>query len=102
MAGEPGEAESALKQKLKLTPNDPGNASAQKWKDAMWTVLSETTRADRGIQETIWRSFMAYIERLTAFQASTYVTCSCRNAVSSTYVGRRPRLVGGMYVWSDT
>ena len=74
--GETGEAESALKQKLKLTLKDPANASAQEWKNEMWTMVSETTRADRGIQETVWRSVMAYIERLTAFQASHYATAA--------------------------
>ena len=76
MAGDTGEAESALKQKLKLTLKDPSNASAQEWKAAMWGMVSETTRADRGVQETVWRGVMAYLERLTAFQASHYATAA--------------------------
>ena len=75
MAGEADEAGSALK-KLKLTLKDPGNASAQQWKDSMWAMLIDGTRADRGVQETIWRGIVAYIERLTAFQANHYATAA--------------------------
>ena len=71
MAGDAGEAG-----KLKLTLKDPGNASAQQWKDCMWSMLIDGTRADRGVQETIWRGIMAYIERLTAFQANHYATAA--------------------------
>jgi len=54
MAGGAGEAASALK-KLKLTLKDPGNASAQQWKDAMWNMLIDCTvrrrRIETGISE---------------------------------------------------
>ena len=75
MAGDAGEVGSALK-KLKLTLKDAGNDSAQRWKDAMWGMLVDFTRADRGIQETVWRGIMAYIERLTEFQADHYATAA--------------------------
>ena len=75
MAGEAGEAASGFK-KLKLVLKDPGNASAQQWKDAMWRMLVDSTRSDRGVQETIWRGIMAYVERLSVFQASHYATAA--------------------------
>ena len=69
MAGEAGEAASGFK-KLRLVLRDPGNASAQQWNDSMWRMLVDSTRSDRGVQETVWRRIMAYIERLSAFQVN--------------------------------
>ena len=75
MAGDAGEAGSAIK-KLKLTLKDAGTASAQQWRESMWQILIDSTRSDRGVQETVWRGIMAYIERLTAFQANHYATAA--------------------------
>jgi hypothetical protein len=75
MAGDAAEAGSAIK-KLKLTLKDAGTASAQQWRESMWQMLIDSTRSDRGVQETVWRGIMAYIERLTAFQANHYATAA--------------------------
>ena len=60
--------------KLKLTMQNAAKASAQEWKQAWWGMISETTRNDRGVQETVFRSIMAYIEKLTSFLANFYAT----------------------------
>ena len=75
MAGDTGEAVSAIK-KLKLTLKDAGTASAQQWRESMWLMLIDCTRTDRGVQETIWRGIMSYIERITAHQANHYATAA--------------------------
>jgi len=74
MAGTAGVFD-AQRNKLKFELKDDGPASVQEWQIAIWKMLLQP-RPDRTLQETIFRSVMAYLDNLASYQASHHAGSS--------------------------
>lgn len=61
------------RQVLKLDLKQASTASVVEWRTAMYQMLSKP-RPDRALQETMYRSIMAYLDNLAAYQAYHHAT----------------------------